>query len=643
MAYQKHCPGCFRRKSGQARCPHCGYDESAARAPLYLPHGTLLGGRYRVGRELNRPEPSGILYLGWDNQTQQRVAIKEYLPPDLAARPLHSPDVAVQQEEQPGFSAGLEAFIRTGERLRALEHPHLMRLRQTLRGNGSAYWILDYYEGRSLEDYLQTVRPRLPIDVALGLTRSLAQGLSCLHAAGLAHRGVTPHNVQLSIAGRAVLIGFDDRKPTAEAGHGLAGSDELAAAAGGEAGCHEGDLARDVYGLAACLHRCLLGRPVPPLLLRRSADPLERDDHWSGLSAPLRELLCGGLALRPGERYADMAAFIAALDACLPRPADPTEAIQAMSVAPPTGSEPRIRPPQIATEPPEEQESLRYVLLGAALLSVAVALVTVQFDHPAADVPGAAPPPLTSRERAQLPPMIDLPPGRWQPLADSRHGRLPEAAEVPALRISRSEITVEQFGLFVRHTRYRNPAWQEFPCIGAGAALDWSSPGYDQAQTFPVVCVSAADAAAFADWLGKQTGRATRLPTELEWEYAARAGSDTRFWWGAAYDPAYAECAGCPPRLPQRPTYVGTRPANAFGLVDTAANVREWTCSVYARLELGEFGRCAAVVDESTNLTVRGGSWQEPVEALASGYRRPFGAQHRNVWTGFRVVEPGGR
>lgn len=285
---------------------------------------------------------------------------------------------------------------------------------------------------------------------------------------------------------------------------------------------------------------------------------------------------------------------------------------------------PRIRPLDLPDEPVAEQESLRYLLLAIALLSVIVPIALLMQDEGALRPKARE---LTQAELSHLPQMLSIPAGQT---ADGQ--------AIAAFRLSRTEVTVEQFRIFVQQTGYANPDWADMPCVGTVQDLSWSDPGYDQADTFPVVCVSARDAVAFTAWLSKLRGESLRLPTEREWTYAARANAATRYWWGDRYDAAYADCAGCTPRLLQRPTFVGARPANAFGLLDISGNVREWTCSLFAPVDSQEGAQCATAFDEASNLVVRGGSWQESAEALALDYRQPFGAWHRNVWTGFRVA-----
>ncbi|MCP5292843.1 MAG: SUMF1/EgtB/PvdO family nonheme iron enzyme [Burkholderiales bacterium] len=111
---------------------------------------------------------------------------------------------------------------------------------------------------------------------------------------------------------------------------------------------------------------------------------------------------------------------------------------------------------------------------------------------------------------------------------------------IASFEMSRYEITVGQFWQFVRDMNYRTAAEKN----GEGcwdwnngnpqkqSGRNWYNPGFDQTDDHPVACVSWADVQAYVLWLSQQTGRQYRLPSEAEWEYAARAGMQTRYWWG---------------------------------------------------------------------------------------------------------------
>jgi len=166
----------------------------------------------------------------------------------------------------------------------------------------------------------------------------------------------------------------------------------------------------------------------------------------------------------------------------------------------------------------------------------------------------------------------------------------------------------------------------------------------------PAVNLNWDDAQAFVEWLNWETGsgKRFRLPTEAEWEYAARAGATTRYYWGNEIDLRYANFSdrndptgasvsnlddGQSVTAP-----VGTYLPNALGLHDMAGNVWEWTCSEYQPNYGGEEQRCSAKRANEGQRTVRGGSWNNGPGELRSAKRLPRKPGDRDALTGFRVV-----
>jgi formylglycine-generating enzyme required for sulfatase activity len=128
------------------------------------------------------------------------------------------------------------------------------------------------------------------------------------------------------------------------------------------------------------------------------------------------------------------------------------------------------------------------------------------------------------------------------------------------IAVSRYEITFDQYDAFAK---------------AAGRDLP-DDEGWGRGRR-PVVRVSWDDAVAYARWLSQQTGKHYRLPSEAEWEYAARAGTETTYWWGNEIKQGLANCIGCGSRWDNQQTApVGSFKPNPFGLYDTAGNVSEW-------------------------------------------------------------------
>jgi formylglycine-generating enzyme required for sulfatase activity len=190
------------------------------------------------------------------------------------------------------------------------------------------------------------------------------------------------------------------------------------------------------------------------------------------------------------------------------------------------------------------------------------------------------------------PDMVSLPGGAFvMGSPKSEPGRFDDEdqhqVKVAAFALARSPVTKGQWAAFVADTGRPTAA---APCAYAPAANpSWKDPGFAQDDNHPVVCVTWGDAQEYAQWLSKHTGHHYRLPTDEEWEYAARAGTATAFPWGPTASHAFAnygldECCGPAAKGADKWEYtspVGSFPANGFGLVDMHGNVFQWveTCA----------------------------------------------------------------
>ena len=216
-------------------------------------------------------------------------------------------------------------------------------------------------------------------------------------------------------------------------------------------------------------------------------------------------------------------------------------------------------------------------------------------------------------------------------------------------------MTRGQYAAFVRETgraagdacwTYESAEWKE------RSGRSWRSPGYGQEDTHPVVCVSHEEAEAYASWLSGETGRGYRLPTEAEWEYAARAGTQTSRHWGD--DPSracgYANVSDhtLKERYSDRKIHacrdghvhtapVGVYRANGYGLHDMLGNVWEWTCSEYDEGYGGAERRCAS--GGAGRRVIRGGSWLHVPRWVRSASRFGNDTGYRNYFLGFRLAQ----
>jgi len=155
----------------------------------------------------------------------------------------------------------------------------------------------------------------------------------------------------------------------------------------------------------------------------------------------------------------------------------------------------------------------------------------------------------------------------------------------------------------------------------------------------PVIDVSWQDAKSFVAWLAKKTGKNYRLPSEAEWEYAARAGTLTKFWWGKDVGKSNANCDGCGDVSLHKTMPVGSFRPNGFGLYDTSGNAYEWVedCWNDSFAKAPKDGT-AWTSGQCSQRVLRGGSFANNFSAATSAARFRYDLDVRYYANGFRVV-----
>jgi len=155
-------------------------------------------------------------------------------------------------------------------------------------------------------------------------------------------------------------------------------------------------------------------------------------------------------------------------------------------------------------------------------------------------------------------------------------------------KLAKTEVTVSQFRAFVEATGYKTTAEEKGSCWSWADGWkevkgnSWRKLGFEQGEDHPVACVSWDDAQAYVDWLKKETQNPYRLPTEAEWEYAARGGKESAYPWGQSIGKNNANCSGdlCGDKF-EYTSPVDSFAANPFGLKDMHGNVWEWVSDWY--------------------------------------------------------------
>ena len=214
--------------------------------------------------------------------------------------------------------------------------------------------------------------------------------------------------------------------------------------------------------------------------------------------------------------------------------------------------------------------------------------------------------------------------------------------------VGKHEVTRRQWNRFVEETRYKSEAergtsggfgWDGKALVQA-ARFTWRDPGFPNGDDHPVTIVTYDDALAFTIWLTKRARRAITLPTEAEWEYAARAGSRGRFYAGDALA-VTAEMGWMKTNSGNATHAVGQKKPNAFGLYDTGGNVSEWCLDWYAPYAPGPVTdplETRSTYGDKPRRVLRGGSWLKDASGFRSAARSRSAPGSRNADIGFRVV-----
>jgi len=218
--------------------------------------------------------------------------------------------------------------------------------------------------------------------------------------------------------------------------------------------------------------------------------------------------------------------------------------------------------------------------------------------------------------------------------------------------IMQTEVTVEQYGRFMESDGYMNEdywseegwSWKSGPLgrigiMGKTQPGDWAKAGWNEPQQ-PVISVTWFEAEAYANWLSSESGLVYKLPTEAQWEKAARGTEAFIFPWGSIWD---TEKANSKLKMDgyEQTAPVGSFPAGAspYGALDMAGNVLEWTSDRYDENYYERIDSRGRVNEQGTKLrTVRGGAWNGGLSTMRTTYRYGFAQKTRSNTVGFRLV-----
>lgn len=231
-----------------------------------------------------------------------------------------------------------------------------------------------------------------------------------------------------------------------------------------------------------------------------------------------------------------------------------------------------------------------------------------------------APPPLAAKPVGE-PEMITLPGGAFA------MGSNDDITEKPIHQVTVKRFAIGKYPVSIR----------EWNACAAAKACAFTATGNDDA---PISNVSWSDARQFAAWLAETTGKSYRLPTEAEWEYAARGGTRTKYWWGEQLQPGAAGCKNCTEvAMAELPGKVGSFKANPFGLYDMGGTVDQWVEDCWHKNYQGAPADGSAWAEDSCpSHVLRSGSWRNDARYVRPSNRDSYDTNVRYPTHGFRIA-----
>lgn len=638
----------------------------------------------------------GITYKALDTGLQRLVAIKEYLPQELALREADATVVAKSTKDNEAFLWGLERFMDEARTLAKFQHQNIVQVYESFEANKTGYMVMAYIEGETLGDRLDRMGEgdRMGEQEVLEWLHPLLDGLQAAHAEGIIHRDLKPDNIYIRNDGTPMLIDFGSAR-YALGGHSKSLSVVLTPGyAPNEQYSSSGNQGpwTDIYALGATLYRCIVGKNPIEAPERAQALINDEDDPMPLLgnlvqnySKGLLNAIDAALEIREKDRPPGVTQFRQFLE-----DDDTVKTATRKTLAPG-----RISRRVSTIEPaPFSKKSiwiiggvfLMFICIGAGLYfwkklpskddkehlvketvtkspekqlpEEKIPQPTIVESLPEVEtkpVPQPQPIPEKQREASENIDTAESAREKYQPGETFRDcGHCPEMVVVPAgefllgspesdsdrnpnegpqikikfrkpFAISKNEITFND--------------WQYCLDIGGCNKQQPLDAGFGKGDR-PVINVSWHEAKQFTRDLSNAMGKRYRLPSEAEWEYAARGGASTRYAWGDVVGYNNAVCEDCGSKWDGKSTApVGFFQENGFGLNDMHGNVMEWVedCNEDTYFGYSKAGSARSTLDCPKRI-VRGGHWSARAANIRSAFRYPISPLTHSKYVGFRVV-----
>ena len=625
------------------------------------PDSTLQGGKYRIVRSLGQGG-FGITYLAIQSGLERKVAVKEFFMKDFCWRDSATRQVMLSTEGHRELVSRYHAkFLKEARRTAQFVHPHIVRIIDVFQENYTAYYVMEFAGRGSLQDKVER-EGALPEAEATRYILQVASALDYVHRQKVNHLDVKPGNIMLNDQDEAVLIDFGLAKQyeastggqtsTTPIGysHGYAPSEQYR-----DGGVSKFSPETDIYSLGATFFFLLTGQR-PPSASDVIEDGVPVDVLKSKRVSPRAiAAICRAMKERRKDRYRQVRDFMEALGGAAPfvsksvSPVDTVESLQANGTTLPISE----GKPQVELHGAQKQDPL-WQRLRADLLSqwssrkvrvsVAVALVVVlgillvlsrflsggiissaMLDTDTLLMDSAAVEPNAVYANGVLTvddvtyQMIKVKGGTFM-MGATAEMQYPENDEKPA-----HQVTLDSYS--IGETEVTQALWQ---------AVMGNNPSHFEGDNLPVENVSWKDCQSFVGRLNGLTGQHFRLPTEAEWEYAARGGSSShRTQFSGSSD--LSEVAWYDENSDDKTHPVKSKKANRLGIYDMAGNVWEWCSDRYDSYSDNEQTNPVGATSGS-NRVRRGGSWGSHIRRCHSSCRNHCAPGYRDSYIGLRLA-----
>ena len=588
---------------------------------MELPSGTILcDGKYTIEAKIGEGG-FGITYKALQRGLSRVVCIKEYFPAGKCVRNTNQNTVCVQGTSESVFEKYRQAFVKEAKLLATLHHPNIVEVLDVFDENNTSYMVMTFVSGKSLQQIVES-RGKLPYQETINYIAQITSAVGYIHEHHILHRDIKPDNIMITADYKAILIDFGSAREfeqdktqvhTSMLTHGYSPTEQYTA------NSRKGSYT-DIYAIGATFYFVLTGQ-VPLESAARLTEPMPTPkDLVPEIPEEANRTILKAMQLKAENRHQTVTEFMDDI----------------LNVKPSVLVDETIGGAKISSENSKSSKNVWYIVI--AILCLIGVLIGGYFLFSSQDSDSKRRT-TTSSNASQNTittynfvnfydyPMVKVEGGTFR--MGNNHA---EDDDCPEHMVTLTDFYIGQFEVsqgFWETVMNDNPS---------------SYQDVHNYKDFPVENISYADALLFVEKLNRKTGRNFALPSEAQWEFAARGGNHSNGTNYAGSQTPYQIYYG-----KDEPCPVTTDPANELGIYQMSGNVAEWCEDYYdanfyiysnnfinplSTLELSD-----SVAISQMSYVVRGGSYVDTdAEYVSVYYRDAVDSYQHHEYIGLRLV-----